>query len=305
MDLFKEAAAFPLLLDDRGRSATYRQLLGAGASREELRTAQGRGRLGRVARGSYVVGQPGQVIDRLTAVLRLMPPRAAFGFGTAALLHGFGVVDIDRPHVVVPRGDPIPQIKGVAAHEAVLPFEPMELFGLRCVPPDRCALDLVRTQRRIDALPVLDAALFSGACSPESLAAEAPRHCGLRGVRQARELLPLADPRPDCRQESQLRLLLHDAGLPAPTPQFVVSDDTGYGRCVLDLAFERERVGVEYDGSSHLNRPRLRTDRARHNWLEMRGWTMRYATDGDVYGSPLAFTSNLRSTLLARRFRTP
>ena len=52
---------------------------------------------------------------------------------------------------------------------------------------------------------------------------------------------------------------------------------------VLDLADVEHRIGVEYDGSSHLDRNRLRDDRARHNWLESHGWRMRYFTDRDLY----------------------
>ncbi|MEK8108019.1 DUF559 domain-containing protein [Micromonospora sp. M12] len=54
----------------------------------------------------------------------------------------------------------------------------------------------------------------------------------------------------------------------------------------LDLGYRRHRVGVEYDGSSHLDRVRLRHDRARTNWLAANGWRMRHFTDQDLYRRP-------------------
>ena len=55
---------------------------------------------------------------------------------------------------------------------------------------------------------------------------------------------------------------------------------------LVDLAYAHQKVGVEYDGASHLTRDRIRADRARHNWLEERGWAMRYFTDRDIYRTP-------------------
>jgi len=162
----------------------------------------------------------------------------------------------------------------------VLPMpKPTEVLGVRCVPAARAAVDLARVVRRHDALPVLDAAVRN-ACSGEDLSAEVLIHDGLRGVRQARELIAYADPLAQCRQESHLRLILRDAGLPMPRPQLMV------GPYVLDLGYGAERVGVEYDGSSHLDRQRLRADPTRHNWLEGHGWAMRYFTDHDLYRRP-------------------
>jgi very-short-patch-repair endonuclease len=180
----------------------------------------------------------------------------------------------------------------------VLPVpEPVEVMGFRCVPAARCAVDIARTVRRNDALPVLDAALPSGASNREDLVAELTRHDGLRGIRQARELVGFADERAQCRQESQLRLVLRDAGLPVPEPQVPVYDEYGWERFVVDLGYRKERVGVEYDGKSHLDRARLRADRRRHNWLESRGWAMRYSTDEDLYRRPDLVARTVRAAL--------
>jgi hypothetical protein len=305
-DLYRVAAQLPSDLAGTRRSAGYGDLLAAGASRGALRWAEHRGRINHPHRDVYIggTGQP-DLLDRLHSLAARLPDGAAVGGRTAALLYGFGVLPDARIHIVIPRGQAIPQIGGIAAHESFLPFEPTLVLGVACVPADRCAVDLTRTVARHDALAVLDAALFSGACTPTGLAAEVERHDGLRGVRQARALVPLADPRPECRQESQLRLLLHDAGFPTPVPQLPIIDDMGRAIYKLDLAFEAEMVGVEYDGRSHADRQRLGPDRDRHNWLDLHQWKMRYATDQDLGRGSYGFLTNLRATLTARRSFTP
>ncbi|WP_244298749.1 endonuclease domain-containing protein [Micromonospora cremea] len=149
----------------------------------------------------------------------------------------------------------------------------------------------------MDALPVLDAALRSGVVTQDELLAEVSAHRALRGVRQARELVPLADGQAECRQESQLRLILIDARLPPPEPQLWVYDRHGIALYRLDLGYRERRIGIEYDGLSHLDRDRLRYDRERVNWLDANGWRMRYFTDRDLYRRPQYITATIRAAL--------
>ncbi|MFY1626777.1 endonuclease domain-containing protein [Micromonospora sp. WMMD723] len=200
--------------------------------------------------------------------------------------------------MIVPAGGRVPRIRGVVVHQAVLAVpEPVLVAGLPCAPADRCAVDLARTVARLDALPLLDLCLRVGACRPAGLTAELARHARLRGVDQARQLVRLADPRSECRQESQLRLVLIDGGLPAPEPQIWVSDDEGFRRYRLDLGYRRSRVGIEYDGLSHLDRDRLHHDRARMNWLAAHGWRMRHFTARDLYRRPSLITTQIAHLL--------
>ncbi|BCB84621.1 hypothetical protein [Phytohabitans suffuscus] len=230
-------------------------------------------------------------LERLRAAVRVLPPAAVLTHHTAAMLYGFGVVPADTLHVTLPAGASLPQRRGIAAHGTVLPFvDVRDVLGLRCLGPARCAVDLARQLGRPDALAVLDAALRVGACTPDDLADEVTRHDGLRGVRQARELVRLADPRARCRQESHLRLVIHDGLLPAPEPQLAVRDDAGRVRCHVDLGYAEERVGVVYDGDSRLDQPR-------HNWLETRGWRLRYFTDDDLFGDPDLLVQTVRAAL--------
>ena len=232
-----------------------------------------------------------------------------FAFHTAAALQGFGIVASPKIHVTVPAGSPVPQLHGVSAHQHILPIAGhKEVEGLPCVPTVRCAVDLARTVDRMDALAILDAVLRLGKhdldlLDEDALSAEVALHDGRRGIRQVRELVGIADGRAECRQESHLRLIMRDGRLPAPEPQFGVLDEAGWVRYRLDLAYEEERVGIEYDGSSHLDRRRLQRDRIRHNWLSSRGWALRYFTDEDIYRRADLIVPTVREVLHSGRSR--
>jgi hypothetical protein len=256
-------------------------------SRGELRALVGSGRWCGVFTGSYRLSSavPGPRL-RLSAAGLSLGRVVPACLHTAAELHGFGVLDDAVTHIALPPDEPCARRADLWPHQLALAAD--DLVRLRCgalaTTADRTAADLARSLPRIDVLPVLDAALAAGVCTPESLAAELDRHAGLRGVRQARELVPLADPAPESPQESRLRLRCLDAGLPPPTPQFAVLGARSRPRRWLDLAWEDARVGLEYDGEEgHTGWQNLRSDRRRHNFLQDEGWAMFYATDLDVY----------------------
>ncbi|GAA4682613.1 type IV toxin-antitoxin system AbiEi family antitoxin domain-containing protein [Phytohabitans rumicis] len=277
---------------------TYRELLADGMSPNQVRDAVRVGTLHRVASGLYLEGVQPPLVEHLRVLRSALPDEAVFGFHTAAHLYGFGVIPSGKVHVVTPAGTPPSDLKSVASHQAVLPFgDPVEVHGLPCLPPERCAVDLARAVKRLDTLAVFDAALRSRRCTADDLRAEAARHDGLRGIRQARAALPYADPRPECRQESQLRFVMIDGGLPAPEPQLWVYDERDEPTFRLDTGYREQQVGGEYDGRSHVTRERMRADRARHNWLAAHGWNMRYYTDQDLYHRPAYILSTMRSAL--------
>lgn len=265
---------------------TTRQALSC-YSAGELRARVRSGRWCPVFGGTYRRrdAQAGARLRFSAAVLSIGRPVAAC-LHTAAELHGFGVLDDPTTHVAVGGELPCRRRAGLWPHQLVLAArDVVELRGgLRATGPDRTAVDLARTLPRIDVLPLLDAALAAGVCSPESLAAELQRHVGLRGVRRARGLIALASPLPESPQESRLRLRCHDAGLPPPTLQLPVLDASGRPCRWLDLGWDEVKVGLEYDGETgHDGATRRRADRRRHNLLQDDGWAMFYATDLDVY----------------------
>jgi hypothetical protein len=235
------------------------------------------------------------LLDRLWAVRRLLPPGGAFSHQTAAALFGFGVLRSANVHLTVPTGSDLPDRRGITAHESALPGEVVEVCGLPCLAPARTAVDLARTTSRPDALAALDAALRAGRCTPRSLAVEVTRHDGLRGVRQARDLVPLADARAGRPQESHLRLLLHEGRLPAPALRIPVIE--GPGVAPVALGYPTARVGIEYDDGPHRDPRRALAARCRHDRLTRLGWRMRYFTEDDLYRRPDALVQMVRATL--------
>lgn len=90
--------------------------------------------------------------------------------------------------------------------------------------------------------------------STEDVLLVAKRYPGVRGLKRLVEALPLVDGGAASPQETRLRLVYIDAGLPRAETQVPVFDGRRAVR-LLDLGWERVRVGSEYDGDVH------RTDR--------------------------------------------
>jgi very-short-patch-repair endonuclease len=307
MDLYDDARQLPWRLGGEMTSMTVHDLRAGGTSAKAVRCRTQEGRLTRAHRGIYLSGptEP-DLLDRIRAALAVCSPTAVVGHHTAAALLGFGVVESEAVHIVVPAGGPFPQRPGIAVHQSVIAVaKPAEVLGIPCTPAARCAIDLARGLPRLDALPVLDAALRAGACTADELTAELALYDRLRNIRQARDLVSLADPRPQCRQESQLRLVVHDGGLKGFQPQLPVNGDDGHPRHYLDLGDPEALVGAEYDGATHFDRQRLRHDRARHNWLESRGWRMRYFTDDDLCRRPQRILETLIQARLTGTYARP
>src|SRR3954454_22857580 len=91
--------------------------------------------------------------------------------------------------------------------------------GVWCTPAARTACDVVRLTAPIDGLATLDAALRSGFCPREDLAAAAAEQAGLRQVIRLRGLVSRADPRIDSPMESRMRWRFLAARFPAPDLQ--------------------------------------------------------------------------------------
>jgi very-short-patch-repair endonuclease len=274
----------------------YGNLLDEGWTRQNLRSGMLRQEVAHPTRGVY--GPPGTTPDDVRSLLVRLPPGSVLGFHSAAAAYGLPVPPDRRLHVIIPPDADLPLIRGVAAHASVLPVrDPVWNDGVPCVPAVRCAVDLARLLGRAAALALLDATLRAALCTAEQLAAEVALHAGLRGVRQARELVRRADPRPECVQESHLRLVLLDGRLPPPEPQLWVANLYGTVVYRVDLGYEQQRVGVEYDGRSHLDS--VERDRFRHNWLVENGWRMRYFTARDLYQDPGAIVASVKALLAA------
>ncbi|KAA0022430.1 hypothetical protein [Antrihabitans cavernicola] len=212
---------------------------------------------------------------------------------TAAQLHGFAVLDDPRTHVLctAPRTS---RSSGLVVHRDAV-GNLTTVRGLPTTDAARTAIELARLYGRLDALAVVDSALRRGVAR-RMLDAELARQVGNRGIRQATELVPIANPLAELPMESRTRLRCIDAGLPTPDLQVVVRV-SGMDRR-LDLGWERWKVGLEYESRElHSSELAVSRDNRRHNWLTDHGWQMFYATSDQVYSDPEKFTEPIRRAL--------
>jgi hypothetical protein len=123
----------------------------------------------------------------------------------------------------------------------------VEIAGFRVTSLSRTVLDVSCAAPPLLAVPVGDAALWSG-LRVEELAERIERAGPRRGLVQARRTLSLLDPRSESPGESMSRAVFAENGISPPKPQFRVYDSAGrfVGRC--DFGWRDQRVLGEFDG---------------------------------------------------------
>jgi hypothetical protein len=176
-----------------------------------------------------------------------------------------------------------PRRTGVIGHHSPFkPGDPRQLRGLPVTSPLRTWLDL-------SGMLSLDELVAAG----DFLACEHYRSFGpprnalvpladikeavlnefhRRGIVNAREAATLIRVGADSPPETQLRLLLERAGLPAFTLNHVVKDFSGRDASWPDLAVPEWKVAVEYDGEHHRTVRQKATDDARDHLMAQLGW---------------------------------
>ena len=122
----------------------------------------------------------------------------------------------------------------------------------------------------------------------------------MRGARLIRDALPLLTDRSDSPPESELRVALICAGLPAPLANHPI-----YHRGALvatpDLSWPEFHVLVEYEGEHHRTDARQWAyDIERYAQLAELGWTVIRATSAD-YRDPSSLIARVGRALAAAR----
>ncbi len=191
----------------------------------------------------------------------------------AAALHGAGWVDHDEPVELV-WSNTRPPAGVLTRNQRMDPDEVTRVAGLPATTPARTAFDLARQLPTGEAVARLDALTRAKPFSSGDVLRLARRYPGVRGLRRLRATLPLVDGGAASPKETWLRLLLIDAGLPVPTTQIPVHDNWRLV-ALLDMGWERYRLGVEYDGDHHrADRRQYVRDHTRLRRLEGLGWVV-------------------------------
>lgn len=274
-----EPAELPVPGDRPFQRAEARRCLG---SDHHLRVALRRGLLVSPLPGVFYRADAEQDLALRLACLRLVVPRDAVVCDrTAGWLHGAPRILAPGDHLETPKVSIyLPETGRRLRNELVSSgsreFRPGDIDivdGVLVTSPLRTACDLGRLLHRDQAMAALDAMLRTDAFSRARLLSEVARYRGFRGVRQLRELAPLADGRAESPGESILRLRWLDTpDLAPPELQFPV------GPWFLDLALPDIRYGAEYDGEEFHGPEHAEGDRRRREAMRRMGWTI------DVFG---------------------
>ncbi|WP_189170385.1 hypothetical protein [Pilimelia anulata] len=252
------------------------------------------------------------VLDHRTwieAAALLLPAGSAVAGYSAA--HLWGVDVLPRPPrpagepvtviVPVPRGLPAERVR--EWQRRLEPGEVTTFAGLPVTTGLRTAFDLGREEPAVGALAAVEALAYRRVVRLGELRELAARRRGWPGAGRLRWVCAQAYPGVGSPMETRLRLLLRAGGLPRPRVQYEVRDPGGRLLGRLDLAYPRERLGVEYDGGHHRARATLRGDPERLNALRVAGWTILRCTPLDL-SDPPALTARV-ATLLGRTTPPP
>jgi hypothetical protein len=218
------------------------------------------------------------------AVGLILPRGTAIGGPSAAHLWGAELLRPEPPvSVVAPRDRWTSRHPRVVTHHTVIgEADTTVLDGLAVTTPARTAFDLGRRLDRVDSLVLLDAMLRRQTLDAGAVAELSRQRHWWPGTPRLREVISLADGRAESPMETRLRLLLHDAGVPAPHPQFEIHDFGGRLIARVDLGWPAAKVAAEYEGDHHRERDQYRRDVTRYNALRDAGWTVFRFTANDV-----------------------
>jgi len=188
----------------------------------------------------------------------------------AAALHGALWIGATTPiEMIWKAGRPPPGI--IVRNERIDADEIVEISGLPITSVSRTAFDLARHLPRDLAVRHLDALARATGVSAGEVLLLADRHPRARGLPRARVALPLMDGGGQSPQETRIRLVLIDDGLPAPRTQIRVYD--GANEAFIDMGYDEPMVGLDYDGEQHqTERGRYVYDIGRAELLDRFGW---------------------------------
>jgi hypothetical protein len=270
------------------------QAVELGVSRQQLRSLVAQRQVRRMLRGVYMRADVIDTVEiRALAAALVVAPAAVIVDRTAAWLHGVDVFDYRELEILPPLEcvvlrdrSRIERPECVGGERDLALYDVMTVFGLRVTTPLRTALDLGCKLPRPDGLAALDMFMRLHGLTKADFEQSLPRYRRRRGVVRLREMVALADGRAESARESRTRLAIHDAGLPAPVPQFWVVHH-GVAVFRLDLGYPNHRVAVEYDGEEFhdLTEDQRAADRDRREWLREQGWTVIVVRKGDFEGS--------------------
>ena len=235
-----------------------RELLAAGFSDHELRSAVRSGELVSLASGVLIRpelldGTPeGRHRELATAwVRRTSAACTTLGGVSAAALLGLPVWGLDTTRVTMVDPGRTPGTRTSAVARIVTDLRPaatVDVGGVRVTTAARTVVDIGRTAERGPAVAVGDAALRAHLCTREELDTEIALAAGMKGAARARRVVAELDGLAESVLESRSRIVILDAGLPPPKLQVDLHHDDGFWVARVDFYWPEHRVVGECDG---------------------------------------------------------
>ena len=177
---------------------------------------------------------------------------------SAAALLGAKWVDGRQPAELIHDNRKLPRCL-IVRTETLSPGEVLEIGAMKVTTPARTAFDVGRhTVERVQAIQRLDALANATGVKVVDVEAVMAAHPGARGLTRLRTVLPLVDGGAESPQETVARVVLIDAGLPAPQTQLEIFGEYGEFIARVDMAYEDVKVAIEYDGPQHWTDPLVR-----------------------------------------------
>ncbi|MFF1529793.1 hypothetical protein [Cellulomonas sp. NPDC058312] len=162
------------------------------------------------------------------------------------------------------------------------PDERCRVDGLVVTTPLRTAFDLARLTTVDEGVIALDRLRAIDVIDPDALARLVAERSRWQGSARARRVLALSADGVESPQESVLRLLWQEAGLPMPRCNASVFDGAGAFVARVDLIDPALGLVGEYDGAVHAAAQRRSRDAERQERLEALGLVVVRATATDV-----------------------
>jgi len=164
----------------------------------------------------------------------------------------------------------------------VAPHERAALDGYAITDVTRTAFDLARTSPPVDAVVGLDRLRALGLLCAEDLQILVRERSRWRGAGAARRALALSTDGVESPQETRMRLVWLEAGLPAPVCNPDVLDEDGLFVARVDVLDPASGLAAEYDGAVHSGAERRSADAARQERLRALGVEVLRATSVDL-----------------------
>jgi len=267
----------------------------------------------RAMRRLYAPMYPGVYVPRDAAVSAQQRAQGAWLWSkrrgvvaglSAAAMHGTKWIGASEPAELV-HDNRRPPRSLVVRTERLLPNECVETADMRVTTPARTAFDLGRHVSSVTAaVQRLDALANATDLKLVDVEAIITAHAGTRGIPRLQRVLPLVDGGAESPQETVARLVLINAGLPAPQTQVRVFDEYGQFVARLDMAYEDLMVGIEYDGAQHWTDPEVRQrDIDKQYTLTALGWLIIRVSRDLLRYRRATYVARVESALSSRGLR--